>query len=772
MMRLKQLIREIHQRSLWQVLGIYVVGSWLVLQIVDTLAGALGLPDWAAPLALFLLVVGLPIVLATAFVQEGVSPASSRPAGDEEPEAGDSGHTLLTWRNLVLGGLAAFTLLGLVTAGYMVMRTLGIGPAATLVARGVLEEKAPMVLADFESDDEGLGQAATTVLRVDLAQSPNVRLARRQTIADALARMARDLNEPIDLTTAREIAQREAFQAVIAGRISRAGTGFVFSAEIVSGETGDVLLSQRTTAADSTEIIEAIDELSRRLRERIGESFGSLRSSPPLEQVTTSNLAALRKYSQAVRAIDDQDSRRGISLLEEAVALDPEFAMAWRKLGVELSNAGESIERSEQALSKAFEYRDRLTERERYLTMGTYYQLVEGDVDRAMQSFQDVLDLDPDDTWALANLASLHLWLRQFDQAQELYVQATKVDSTTTNLYQGAILALLGQGKFEEAEAVLGIPTRRVPESPFNHWLAALIAAAQLDYDRTEAELRATLEAPGSDPFAVSLAQSSLAAVLAARGQLAEAAEFRSQNAASAEARGMPGRLDDAIRTAFVDLAILGDTAAAVQRVQTALEAHPVSAIPPLDRPYWQLAAFYAVAGETVRAERTWAEFEDAVAPELRGGDVARVAREFVDGAIALSEGRFQDAVADFRSADQRECVGCALANGDASPLPLGSGTLYLLALAFEAAGEPDSALSAYEQLVSRPDPLRLLVDQGAVALTYERLGQLCDEQGDWERAANYYARFVEIWKDADPELQARVEAAQQRLDEVFAERG
>ncbi|MEJ2337140.1 MAG: tetratricopeptide repeat protein, partial [Gemmatimonadales bacterium] len=727
MTRFRRLISEIHRRSLWQVLGIYVVGSWLVLQAVDTLAGALNLPDWAPPLAFFLLVVGLPVVLATAFLQEGAGRGPSPSSVGKNEKAtpankADSKHGLFTWRNLIIGGLAAFALLGLVTAGYMVMRTLGIGPAATLVARGVLDEKAPLVLADFESDDEGLGRAATTVLRVDLSQSPNVRLVKRQTIAEALTRMARDPSVPIDLTTAQEIAQREGFQAVVAGRISQAGTGFVFSAEIVSGEAGDVLLSERTTAADSTEIIEAIDALSRKLRERIGESFGSLRSSPPLEQVTTRNLAALRKYSQALGAIDDQDRRRGIELLEEAVALDPEFAMAWRKLGVELGNAGESIERSVQALSKAFEYRDRLTERERYLTMGSYYMVV-GDVDRAMQSFQNALDLDPDDTWALANLATLHLWLRQFDQAHELYVQATKVDSTTANLYQGAIFALVGQGKFEEAEAVLGIPTRRVPESPFNHWLAALIDAAQLDYDRAEAEFRAMLEGADADLFVVSLAPSSLAAVLAARGQLAEAAEFRSQSAASAEARGIPGSLDDAIRTAFVDLAIRGDTVAAVQRVQVALEAHPMSAIPPLDRPYWPLAAFYAVAGETDWAERTWAEFEEAVGPELRGGDFARVAREFVDGAIALSEGRFQDAVADFRGADQRMCVGCALANGDASPLPLGTGALYPLALAFEAAGEPDSALSTYKQLVSRPDPVRLLVDQGAVALSYERLG-------------------------------------------------
>jgi hypothetical protein len=81
MARLKQLIREIHRRSLWQIVGVYVVGSWLVLQAVDTLAGALNLPDWAPPFALFLLIIGFPIVLATALVQDGAARTPPEQAG-------------------------------------------------------------------------------------------------------------------------------------------------------------------------------------------------------------------------------------------------------------------------------------------------------------------------------------------------------------------------------------------------------------------------------------------------------------------------------------------------------------------------------------------------------------------------------------------------------------------------------------------------------------------------------------------------------------------
>ena len=120
MERLRQLIREVHRRSLWQVLGIYLVASWAVLQVVDTLVGTLGLSEWFPPLALALLLVGLPIVLATAFVQEG---GPGREASDPDPAAAPTGAPfasgLFTWRNAFGGGVLAFALLGLVGTGWL-----------------------------------------------------------------------------------------------------------------------------------------------------------------------------------------------------------------------------------------------------------------------------------------------------------------------------------------------------------------------------------------------------------------------------------------------------------------------------------------------------------------------------------------------------------------------------------------------------------------------------------------------------------------------------
>ncbi len=116
---LKRLIREIHRRSLWQVLGIYLVASWAVLQVVDTLGGALRLPEWIEPMALVLLIIGLPIVLATAFVQEGGPGRQAKHIATPTADAPTGAPVLFTWRNAFGGGVLAFALLGFVGTGWI-----------------------------------------------------------------------------------------------------------------------------------------------------------------------------------------------------------------------------------------------------------------------------------------------------------------------------------------------------------------------------------------------------------------------------------------------------------------------------------------------------------------------------------------------------------------------------------------------------------------------------------------------------------------------------
>ncbi|MDX1648084.1 MAG: hypothetical protein R3304_13135 [Longimicrobiales bacterium] len=211
---IKELIHEIHRRSLWQVTGIFLAASWGVLQVVEVLTQTAGLPDWTPSMALVLLLLGLPVCLATAFVQEGM-PGESRSSdageagtttseGTAEVVSGESEHDttalhrasarasttrrLLTWRNAILGGVGAFALLGFSLIAYFVMWSTGVGPVGNLQAQGFIETGDPVLLADFEdnTDDASLGDVVTEALRVDLATTEAITLVEPASVSGIL----------------------------------------------------------------------------------------------------------------------------------------------------------------------------------------------------------------------------------------------------------------------------------------------------------------------------------------------------------------------------------------------------------------------------------------------------------------------------------------------------------------------------------------------------------------------------------------------------------
>ena len=160
---------------------------------------------------------------------------------------------------------------------------------------------------------------------------------------------------------------------------------------------GHELIALRETAADESEVIPAIDRLSKRLRERVGESLKSLNNTDPLEQVSTASLEALKKYSQAVR-LDDSggDPALAAQLLEEAVAADSNFAMAWRKLSVVIRRASRPFSQSLAASQKAYDLRDRLAPLERQLAIANYFTSNEPDHDAADRRLQGGAGNRPD----------------------------------------------------------------------------------------------------------------------------------------------------------------------------------------------------------------------------------------------------------------------------------------------------------------------------------------------------------------------------------------
>jgi tetratricopeptide (TPR) repeat protein/predicted Ser/Thr protein kinase len=740
-----------------QVLALLGTASLAVLAIAYVLTMQLGLPDWVLPAAVALLVVGFPIIWFTGRLERRRTIA--RRTGSLTPEADSAWRRWFTWRNAVGGGVLAFAGLGIITSLYMAMRLLGIGPVGTLMATGVLQERDRIIIADFENhtSDSLLAGALTEALRVDLAQSPLVTLVEPGYLGRVLAQMNRRADEPLGLALAREVAIREGIKAVIAGEINAVGTGLVLSTRLVSAEDGGVLAAYRETADKSAAIIRAIDRLSKRLRERIGESLKTIRRNEPLDRVTTASLEALRKYSQAVRALEiEGDDDKGITLLEEAVSRDTAFAMAWRKLGVAFRNRRQERARAVEALTKAFQHRDRLTDRERYMTLGSYYSLVTYEQDKAITAYRTLLDTYPNDTWALNNLALLYSELRDYVQAEELARRALELDSLNARHYTNVVAAQGSRGMFDEAAATLERMSEKLPGHPSVNWYSALVASARGEYDVAEAHVRALRDARRGSLYWRARTSGMLADLARVRGRLADAERYLRDAMAANEERGLAAEyLYSAVDLARLDVWFRDARDRGLRQVEAALHRYPLDSITALDRPYLWLAQFYAFAERPDRARVLLTEYEAAIDVGLRR-DVPPWL-QITQGIVALAEGRFREAIAEFRRlADESACPIC--------PLPD-------LGRAYDLTGETDSVIVIYERYLTTPWLWRLGWDSNNLALIYERLAELYEQRGEPEKAIYYSDRLVKLWKGADSELQPRVEHAYRRLQRLLQEK-
>jgi eukaryotic-like serine/threonine-protein kinase len=795
MKRLERLIVEVHRRSLWQVLSIYVVGSWIGYQVILNLTQGIGLPAWVPGFAVVLFIIGLPIVLATAFVQDGLparraedagahdaatapldDAAAATPAADDvsaapaadpserrrpaSPEARPArrDYWLLTWHRAIAAGIVAFLLLGITAGGYMGLRNAGIGPFGSLIAAGALDERERILIAEFATTPgtEDLGRALTQAFRVDLAQSPVVTVLEPAYTRAALERMQRDPTARVDAELAREIAVREGLKAIVAGEVLRAGQGYVLSVSLLSAGDGAPLAAFRESASDSTAVLTALDRLSRRLRERMGESLRTVNAGERLAAVTTPSLDALRAYGDASHALDvDLDPRLATALLEEAIAHDSTFGMAWRKLAVIYRDHGVSRDRAIAAATRAYELRDRMTPLEREHTAGLYHLVVTRDHPAAIAAFRAVLRTHPDDGPAHNNLAITYAAERRYDLAMEHLERSIELDSTRAASYTNLAYRYHYVGRLDDARRVLERYSERFGESR-QYLRAELHLAASLGDFEGAAELaRRILELHRDNPAARAEAERILSDLAFRNGRLADRNRHTEAAFAADDQRGNASTaFFREIDRFWQDLELWHDTARAERRLLRALDEHPIDALPAVDRPYGALVFTFSALKQPERVRDATHAFEEAVPAELRGDDVQR--RVHWERALAMAEERYDDALAQLRIVEPlSECERCIAVN---------------FAETFERAGQADSAIARYEQFVTLPDARRIFRDW-QLPFVHERLADLYADQGDDANAARHAAAFVALWDGADPALQPRVQAKRDWLSRYVGER-
>ncbi len=369
---LRRLIREIHRRSLWQVLAIYLVSGWVVLQVVDTLAGALGLPEWAAPLALFLLVVGLPIVLATAFVQEGIGApadvdapkhvdgAPRSDARDADQPAAEHGSIAgrLTWRRALLGGVLAFSVLLGVAGLFAVFdadeRNGGAITSATEADPAVAVLPFTVRGRDVDIWREGM----VDLLSPMLDGVPGLRAINSRTV---LSRWNRHVGTAeADLETSLAVAREAGARFALIGSAVGGGPSVRVELELYDVDTGERLDSRRVDGA-SGDLMTLTDRAAAEAARGVLRNLGRIPDFQ-LESLTES-AEALLAFLEGEVAFRDYRLVDAWNAYERAVRADTAFAFAHLRL-TEVAQwgvtAGRPIGQHAQAAAR---HVDRLTDR-------------------------------------------------------------------------------------------------------------------------------------------------------------------------------------------------------------------------------------------------------------------------------------------------------------------------------------------------------------------------------------------------------------------------
>ena len=636
-------------------------------------------------------------------------------------------------------------------AAFFVLRAQGVGPFAAQ-PNGIGEGRSRILVAEFDTgSDTSLSASVTELFRVALSQSQAVAVADVSSLGPALQRMERAPGTRIQGAVARELATREGMPVIVEGRVLDAGGHYVVAANLVSSRDGAVFASLDETARSKDELIAAIGRLSNGVRKRLGESTANIRETPPLERVTTGSIDALRKYSAALTLDRLQQTEAANGLLREAIAIDTNFAMAYRKLG---NNLYWTRDRAEAIgyLRRAYALRDRLTEIERNIMLGTYYSKVEQDIPRAMGAFEAVLASDPDNIIALDNVAYSLRVARSSLRAESLYQRLVRQSPTAFYLAQLAYVRDQLQ-KFPQAESTYraAIAISKSGEYLAAQWLGAFHFGSLLEYDSAEVYIKKAADWPGIGPANRVNGLNGKSGVARIRGRLVESERYAKDRAALERNRGNRGAsLIAELEVVRVTDWLRGDRDRALRQLDSVRQA--MWQLPVLDRRGIFLASAYARLGKPEIARRIVAELS-------RQGDTTLTVDLTRDSELAAlilaSEGRRDDALAMYRRMNA-ECADCYEPD---------------IGFLFDAAQQPDSALTHLERYIVVHNPLRVDKDIWFLGPTYKRLSELYEAKGERPKAAGYALKLVDLWKKADPELQPIVEQARRRAQRMAGER-
>jgi DNA-binding winged helix-turn-helix (wHTH) protein/Flp pilus assembly protein TadD len=585
-----------------------------------------------------------------------------------------------------------------------------------------LTNKDTIVLADFANStgDPVFDDTLKQGLAVQLGQSPLLNILPEQKVRSTLQEMRRTPDEALTARVAQEVCERTGSKAYITGSIANLGGPYVIGLNAIHCATGDVLGREQTEAGEKKEVLAALGRVAERLRKKLGESLNSIQKfDVPLAQATTSSLEALKAYSLGLSKYAKGDPTGAIPLFQQAIALDPDFAIAYAHLGRAYQIVGPG-DLMDEALRKAFALRNRTSEREKFDISAGYYQFVTNEIEQTIQICERWAQTYPVDFTPHRILGYENASLGRWDQSAGEFGKANELDPSQSLPYGGLIYAYMALNRRADAHAVCQRAQAR--KLDIGEIARVRYRLAFLDGDKEMmAKVAASLSSqPGHENKAL-LAESTTEAYY---GHLRRALEL--SRLAEGAALGKGDKATSAgieARAAFLE-ALFGNSVVARRHAVTCLSlgGHPTEAL--------------ALAGDWVLATKEVDRVASSIPP---GGSASKVWVPEIRASIELKRGNPMRAV---------ELL--------VPVTPYESGwedtfqAAYLRGEAYLAARRGQEAAAEFQKIISHPG---VVLNAPIGALAHLGVARSYVLAGDSTKARTAYQDFLTLWKDADPDI-------------------
>jgi serine/threonine protein kinase/tetratricopeptide (TPR) repeat protein len=317
-----------------------------------------------------------------------------------------------------------------------------------------LHERDTILLTDFVNTtgepvfDGTLKQA----LAVQLGQSPFLTLFPEDRVRETLRFMGRSAEDRVTRDVGREICERQGIKAMLTGTIATLGSHYVITLEAMNPRSGDSIAREQIEAESKEKVLSSLGTAASNLRKKLGESLGSIQKyDVNIEQATTSSLEALKAYAMANDERAKGRARESLTFYKRAIDLDPNFAMAYARIGVHYGNF-EQLESAKPYVEKAYELRDRVSEREKLYITEKYFTYITGEVDKTIETLQTWSRLYPNDFIPHNNLSINYQLVGRYDEAVKEALEAVRLSPDNMNAKDNLVASFIGLGRFDEAE--------------------------------------------------------------------------------------------------------------------------------------------------------------------------------------------------------------------------------------------------------------------------------------------------------------------------------